>query len=231
MSADIIRVSIALVEQLCVGLTCDEEGRLTKIERDFGHGNLQTAYEHGYNSDGVQAWKRDWLNQQEYRYLCRVGCGGVPTRIYYRSLGTSRETGTVDFLVSGLILICLHRILQSVFTVRPNSGFGMSIGCAGKTPRPIGGDSVAIAKTQQRDRLHQREYRHVCRNRDYSTIGVVTTTEGSLYREWFRDALQADAVLSTASSGVEDCAPLPTIGCTAKVRCEHPSVGFLSPLQ
>jgi YD repeat-containing protein len=31
----------------------DEEGRLTKIERDYGSGGVQLAYEYGYNSDGA----------------------------------------------------------------------------------------------------------------------------------------------------------------------------------
>jgi hypothetical protein len=50
----------------------DEEGRLVKIERDYGGGDVQVAYEYGYNSDGVRVWKQDVLNQQEYRlgYVC-----------------------------------------------------------------------------------------------------------------------------------------------------------------
>jgi hypothetical protein len=31
----------------------DEEGRLVKIERDYGSGGVQVAYEYGYNSDGA----------------------------------------------------------------------------------------------------------------------------------------------------------------------------------
>jgi len=31
----------------------DEEGRLTKIERDYGSSGVQLAYEYGYNSDGA----------------------------------------------------------------------------------------------------------------------------------------------------------------------------------
>ena len=61
----------------------DEEGRLVKIERDYGAGGVQAAYEHGYNSDGARVWKRDrrdMQNEQEYRYVCGIGCGGVPTR-------------------------------------------------------------------------------------------------------------------------------------------------------
>jgi hypothetical protein len=40
----------------------DEEGRLVKIERDYGSGGVQVAYEYGYNSDGARVWKRDVLN-------------------------------------------------------------------------------------------------------------------------------------------------------------------------
>ncbi|MFN4033770.1 MAG: hypothetical protein ACK4ME_09195, partial [Fimbriimonadales bacterium] len=49
----------------------DEEGRLTKIERD-DNGNLQTAYEYGYNGDGVKVVERryrtatHWL---EFRFI------------------------------------------------------------------------------------------------------------------------------------------------------------------
>ena len=43
--------------------------------------------EYGYNADGVRVWKRDLLNQQEYRYVCRIGCGGVPMRVYNRAIG------------------------------------------------------------------------------------------------------------------------------------------------
>jgi hypothetical protein len=56
----------------------DEEGRLVKIERDYGSGDVQLAYGYRYNSDGVRVWKRDGLAGQEYRYVCGVGCGGVP---------------------------------------------------------------------------------------------------------------------------------------------------------
>jgi len=51
----------------------DEEGCLTEIERDYGNGNLQTAYEYGYDSDGAKEWKRDTLKQQEYRCVRRYG--------------------------------------------------------------------------------------------------------------------------------------------------------------
>jgi YD repeat-containing protein len=56
----------------------DEEGRLVRIERDYGTGDLHLAYAYGYNSDGVRVWKQDVLSQQEYRYVCRIGCGGMP---------------------------------------------------------------------------------------------------------------------------------------------------------
>ena len=55
-----------------------------KIERDYGGGDVQVAYEYGYNSDGARVWKRDrrdMQNEQEYRYavvldvaVCRCGC-------------------------------------------------------------------------------------------------------------------------------------------------------------
>jgi hypothetical protein len=65
----------------------DEEGWLVRIERDYGNGDVQLAYEYGYNSDGVRVWKRDVLAGQEYRYICRIGCGGVPMRVYNRAMG------------------------------------------------------------------------------------------------------------------------------------------------
>ena len=64
----------------------DEEGRLVKIERDYGSGGVQVAYEYGYNSDGVRVWQRDMLNGQEYRYVCQIGCGGAPMRVYNRPM-------------------------------------------------------------------------------------------------------------------------------------------------
>jgi hypothetical protein len=79
----------------------DEEGRLVRIERDYGNGNLQTAYEYGYNSDGVRVWKRDVLNQQEYRYVCRIGCGGVPMRVYHRAMGGTSWASVEDYLPAG----------------------------------------------------------------------------------------------------------------------------------
>jgi hypothetical protein len=68
----------------------DEEGRLVKRGRDYGFSGVRVAYEYGYNSDGVRVWKRDVRNGQEYRYVCRIGCGGVPMRVYNR-LTTSNE--------------------------------------------------------------------------------------------------------------------------------------------
>jgi hypothetical protein len=68
----------------------DEEGRLVKIERGYGSSGVQVAHEYGYNSDGARVWKRDVLNEQEYRYVCRIGCGGVPMRVYNR-LTTGNE--------------------------------------------------------------------------------------------------------------------------------------------
>jgi hypothetical protein len=79
----------------------DEEGQLVRIERDYGGGDVQVAYEYGYNSDGVRVWKRDVLNQQEYRYVCRIGCGGVPMRVYNRAMGGSSWVSVEDYLPAG----------------------------------------------------------------------------------------------------------------------------------
>ncbi len=58
----------------------DEEGRLVRIERDYGTGSLQVAYAYGYNSDGVKVLERKYITSQhwlEYRF---VGCGTECTR-------------------------------------------------------------------------------------------------------------------------------------------------------
>ena len=66
----------------------DEEGRLVKIERDYGGGNVQVAYEYGYNSDGVQILERKYRSTQhwrEYRLLgCGTGCIGGTLSLYAR---------------------------------------------------------------------------------------------------------------------------------------------------
>jgi len=59
------------------------------------------AYEYGYNSDGARVWKRDVLNGQEYRYICRIGCGGVPRRVYNRAMGGSSWISVEDYLPAG----------------------------------------------------------------------------------------------------------------------------------
>jgi hypothetical protein len=79
----------------------DEEGRLVKIERDYGGGDVQVAYEYGYNSDGVRVWKRDGLAGQEYRYVCKIGCGGVPMRVYNRAMGGGSWATVEDYLPAG----------------------------------------------------------------------------------------------------------------------------------
>ncbi len=79
----------------------DEDGRLVRIERDYGNGNEQAAYEYGYNSDGVKVWKKDYLNGQEYRYVCRIGCGGTPMRVYQRAMGNESWMSVEDYLPVG----------------------------------------------------------------------------------------------------------------------------------
>jgi hypothetical protein len=82
----------------------DEEGRLVRIERDYGAGGVQAAYEHGYNSDGARVWKRDrrdMQNEQEYRYVCGIGCGGVPMRVYNRPMNGGSWASVEDYLPAG----------------------------------------------------------------------------------------------------------------------------------
>ncbi|GIV07938.1 MAG: hypothetical protein KatS3mg019_0029 [Fimbriimonadales bacterium] len=66
----------------------DEEGRLTKIERDYGNGSLQLAYEYGYNSDGVRVLERKYITPQHWReyrlFVCGVGCGDDALSLYAR---------------------------------------------------------------------------------------------------------------------------------------------------
>jgi len=58
----------------------DEEGRLLRIELDYGNGNVQLAYEYGYSGDGERVWMRSGLNQWEYRNVCGL-------RVYHRRMG------------------------------------------------------------------------------------------------------------------------------------------------
>jgi hypothetical protein len=86
----------------------DEEGRLVKIERDYGSGGVQLAYEYGYNSDGARVWKRDVLNEQEYRYVCRIGCGGVPMRVYNRAMNGESWASVEDYLRTPTVIAYTH---------------------------------------------------------------------------------------------------------------------------
>jgi hypothetical protein len=58
-------------------------------------------HEYGYNSDGVRVWKRDGLNGQEYRYVCGIGCGGVPMRVYNRPMNGGSWASVEDYLPAG----------------------------------------------------------------------------------------------------------------------------------
>ena len=75
-----------------------------KIEQDYGSRDVQLAYEYGYNSDGVWVWKRDGLAGQEYRYLCRIGCGDVPMRVYNRPTSGGSWESVEDYLPAGTAL-------------------------------------------------------------------------------------------------------------------------------
>ena len=100
-----------------------------KIERDYGSGGVQVAYEYGYNSDGARVWKRDVLNGQEYRYVCRIGCGGVPMRVYNRAVGEQSWTSASTYLQTPTVLASdtlLHRVTfgNSEWTAPLNSPEG-----------------------------------------------------------------------------------------------------------
>ncbi len=56
-------------------LEYDEEGRLIRIRRDYGGGNVQLAYEYAYGFDGGRRWRKDYLNGVWTRYPCGVACG------------------------------------------------------------------------------------------------------------------------------------------------------------
>ena len=58
-------------------------------------------HEYGYNSDGARVWKRDGLAGQEYRYVCRIGCGGVPMRVYNRPMNGGSWASVEDYLPAG----------------------------------------------------------------------------------------------------------------------------------
>jgi hypothetical protein len=82
----------------------DEEGRLTKIERDNGP-SVETAYEYSYTGDGIRHMKKDYLAEKEYRYGCSIDCGGMPLRVYSRELGSQGEWSSVeDYLQVGNVL-------------------------------------------------------------------------------------------------------------------------------
>ncbi|GIV06825.1 MAG: hypothetical protein KatS3mg017_0027 [Fimbriimonadales bacterium] len=67
----------------------DEEGRLLQIARENDTGNVHLVYEARYNGDGFRVWDREWrwevMNPpltMEYKYVCQVGCGRMPLRVY-----------------------------------------------------------------------------------------------------------------------------------------------------
>ncbi|MEO0249902.1 MAG: hypothetical protein ABIN58_10295 [candidate division WOR-3 bacterium] len=62
----------------------DEEGRLTKIQRD-----AEVAFEDGYSGDGVRVLKKDYDAQKEFWFSCSISCGGIPLRVYFRALGSN----------------------------------------------------------------------------------------------------------------------------------------------
>ena len=41
------------------------------------------------------------MGVQEYRYVCRIGCGGVPMRVYNRAIGNGSWASVEDYLPAG----------------------------------------------------------------------------------------------------------------------------------
>ncbi len=111
----------------------DMESYSTRIERDYGSGNLQVAYAYGYNSDGVRVWKRDGLAGREYRYVCRIGCGSVPMRVYSRAIG-GESWNTLEEYVAGLSSVWYRTGAESAQDYGWLAGHWLS----GLTPPPAG---------------------------------------------------------------------------------------------
>jgi hypothetical protein len=65
---------------------------------DFGASGIY------FCGDGVRVWKRDHLTVQEYRYVCRIGCSGVPMRVYSRTIGNGSWGSVEDYLPAGSAL-------------------------------------------------------------------------------------------------------------------------------
>lgn len=55
-------------------LEYDEEQRLIRIQKDFGGGNIQTAYEYGYGADGGRRWRKDYAGNAWTWFPCGVAC-------------------------------------------------------------------------------------------------------------------------------------------------------------
>ena len=97
----------------------DEEGRLVKIERDYGSGGVQLAYEYGYSSDGARVWKREFLPRLllEYRWTCGTACKGLPMNLYKREIAVDYTT---SWFLSESYLITPTSVLYNDLIDVPN---------------------------------------------------------------------------------------------------------------
>ena len=85
-------------------LEYDEEGRLVRIRRDYGGGNVQLAYEYGYGFDGGRRWRKDYLNGVWTRYPCGVACVAGELVEQTSDLSGSQWTTTALYL-QGISLV------------------------------------------------------------------------------------------------------------------------------
>ena len=85
-------------------LEYDEEGRLVRIRRDYGGGNVQLAYEYGYGFDGGRRWRKDYLNGVWTRYPCGVACGAGDLVEQQKPLDGGRWTVSALYL-QGISLV------------------------------------------------------------------------------------------------------------------------------
>jgi YD repeat-containing protein len=127
-------------------LEYDEERRLTRINKDFGGGNIQTAYEYAYGADGGRRWRKDYSANKWTWYPCGVAfCAGdlvemestlaggawTTTAQYLKGLSIVRRNsefhhfnleGTANVISSGVGSVLSHNLYDRFGTIRYSQG-------------------------------------------------------------------------------------------------------------
>ncbi len=80
-------------------LTHDDEARLTKIQHDYGGGNIVLAYEYGYGADGQRRWRKDYANGVWNWYPCGVACSAGDLVIQQTSLATTNWSVSAQMMI------------------------------------------------------------------------------------------------------------------------------------